>query len=145
MGTSELAIFCNQERLPVEWLGHQPQNFNLQLILVQNVLGQWWRRTCRSSQTMTGSNWDLCHERKSMPDTAWRARNQSPYSQETKDRSKHNWEKKSMNWFLLIACYTCRLEPSIIIIRETTFSYRYPEPNIGQSSGNPAGEGEEGL
>ena len=48
-------------------------------------------------------------------------------------------KKKSIKLFLMIFCYTHRLEPSIIAIKEALYSsygnrYRDPQPNTGQSS-----------
>ena len=54
-----------------------------------------------------------------MPDTVWLARNLD--IPETYDGTKHGRGKqKSMNLFLMMAGYTCRPEPNIIVIRGFT-------------------------
>ena len=46
--------------------------------------------------------WGPCHELELMPFAAWMARNRRPDSPETLGKTKHDWEKKSTKWFLMI-------------------------------------------
>jgi hypothetical protein len=50
-----------------------------------------------------------------------------------------------MEWFLMIFCYTYRLEPSTVIIKgfiqQLIEQMQDPQPNIRLSWGNPSEEG----
>lgn len=50
----------------------QPQS--LHTAILKDVLGQWWHRTCKSVQSMTGTTCGPRHEREPTSDTAWMAR-----------------------------------------------------------------------
>jgi hypothetical protein len=117
----EPAISCNQVRLLVEGLRHQPsrKTFDLQFVQPTRCAGMKVVQKFESGQLVTGPARDPCHEREPTPDTAQGVRSQRLDSPETHQRTKHEWEKKSMNWFLMIFCYTHRLVSSPIVIRET--------------------------
>jgi hypothetical protein len=93
MGELELAISCDQRRLPMEGLWYQTSHrtFNPQSVLLTRCTGVKLERNLRK--------W---------PTNGW-------IQLET-----HDMRGSPPLTLLMILCYTCRQEPSITIIRETS-------------------------
>jgi hypothetical protein len=120
----ELAIFCNQASLPVVRLGHQPSHktFDLQFVLparcagaeLAGVANQWL------AQFETHATRGIPHLilPRGPGTRGWVSHRPRIESNTTGQKRK----KQSTKWFLMIPCYTRRLEPSLIVIREASSS-----------------------